>query len=258
YRARDEQLDEVVALKVMTVDGEEEARRFHREVRLARRITHANVARTHDIGEHEGLLFMTMELIDGEPLDALLAAGPLPASQAVEVALAVARGLGAAHEAGIVHRDLKPANVLLERSGRVVITDFGIAKSAVEPGQRTQAAMGTPHYMAPEQALGEAVSPATDVYAFGLLLFELLAGARPFRGDTPIAEMLARCRGEPPDPVALAAMSAPLADLIRRCLALIPAERPASAEALVAALANIRAGSAETVAVASISGLVTG
>ncbi|MEQ9324878.1 MAG: protein kinase [Polyangiaceae bacterium] len=228
YRVHDQRLGEDVALKLVSFDHELAAERFHREVKFARRITHPNVARTHDIGEHEGRSFLTMEYIAGRTLgDRMRESSPLPVEEAVGVSLAVAKGLSAAHGANVIHRDLKPANVMIEVTGRVVITDFGVARSLAEDltldGSHT---VGTPDYMAPEQVTGLDVSPASDVYALGLLLYEMLTAALPFEGATPMAAMVARCREAPRDPRRVGSVPDPLAELILACLRLPAAERP--------------------------------
>jgi serine/threonine protein kinase len=169
YRARDRELDELVAVKVLRRELVAEPgmmERFRREVKLARRVTHRNVARVFDIGEHAGEKFITMELIDGESLAARLTRdGALRIGDAVTIAMSIGDGLAAAHAAGVVHRDLKPDNVLLAEDGRVVVTDFGIARAIAAPGgsKRTVGMIvGTPEYMAPEQIEGGPVDARTD------------------------------------------------------------------------------------------------
>ena len=241
YEARDSLVGDVVALKTLELGedaGPDALERFSREVRLARRITHPHVARMHDLGTHQGQSFLTMEYVEGEDLRTLLLRErPLAPSRAVRVALAVCEGLAAAHAAGVVHRDLKPANVLVEKGGRVVLTDFGIARAvAGEAASRTMGTVGTPLYMAPEQVSGEPVDARADLYAVGLLLHEMLTGEVPFTGDTPWAAALARLRQPPPDLRQRPTIPPPLAELVHRCLARAPEERPASALELAAAL----------------------
>ena len=247
YRAHDVLVGDVVALKVLdatvTAAGDQ-IEWFRREVRLARRISHPNVARTHDMGEQGGSHYITMEFVEGTTLQALLR-GPgsddddgrrrgrrLGPALAIRVATAVAEGLAAAHAAGVVHRDLKPANVLVDRGGRVVLTDFGIARALSDEaaGARTQGVVGTPLYMAPEQLAGAPVDVRADLYALGLMLFEMLTGARPFAEDSPIAAALARLTRPAPDPRGLAPeLPAPLAELVLQCLSQKPDDRPADA-----------------------------
>ena len=225
YRVRDLELDELCALKMLRRDGPFTPRaleRFRREVKLARRVTHVNVARTFDIGEHEGEKFLTMELVEGEPLSALLAReGKLAPQRAAHIATAVCAGLGAAHAVGVVHRDLKPDNVMLERGGRVVIMDFGIAHARRDDVSRTLGgAVGTPAYMAPEQVSGEDVDGRADLYALGVMLFEMLTGKMPFAGDTPYSVASARLLAPPPDPRTVdPSLPEWLSGIVRRCLA---------------------------------------
>ncbi len=241
YQARDSLVGDVVALKTLELGkdaGPDAIERFTREVRLARRITHPHVARMHDLGTHEGQAFLTMEFVEGEDLRALLARErPLAASRAARITLAICEGLAAAHAAGVVHRDLKPANILVESGGRVVLTDFGIARAvAGEAASRTMGTVGTPMYMAPEQVSGEPVDARADLYAVGLLLYELLTGEVPFSGDTPWAAAMVRLRQPPPDLRQRATVPPPLAELVHRCLGRAPEDRPASALEVAGAL----------------------
>ncbi|MCS6901122.1 MAG: protein kinase [Myxococcales bacterium] len=248
YRALDTELDERVAFKVLR-DGSDPAQieRFRREVKLARKVTHPNVARTFDLGACSGFRFLTMELIEGVSL-ARRAPGTLSLSEALRICTDIARGLAAAHAAGVVHRDLKPDNVLLAGASpdaplsgteRVVITDFGIARATEREGadehpesQRSRdltlgGIVGTPAYMAPEQLVGETPDGRTDVYALGVLLFELLAGRLPFEGDSPINLAMARLAHEAPDIRSICSETpAPVADLIGAMLARERLKRP--------------------------------
>ncbi len=187
YRARDRELDELVALKVLRADlarDPELVARFRHEVKLARRVTHANVARTFELGQADGVMFCTMQLIDGESLLHRLARERrIPVAEAASIACALCEALIAAHAADVIHRDIKPANVLLAGDGRVVLADFGIA--AVRIASDADVA-GTPAYMAPEQVRGEPPTPGADVYAVGVLLHEMVTGRRAFAG-TPAA-----------------------------------------------------------------------
>lgn len=227
YRCRDELLDESVALKVLHVDpGAPEAERLRDEVRIARRITHVNVVRTHDIGVHDARVFMTMELVEGPSLQGLLATRRrLDVQEAVKLAIAISDGLAAAHAAGIIHRDLKPANVLMGRCGQAKLTDFGLAAAL---GTNESPAGGTPLYMSPEQVCGDPLDARSDLYALGLLLFELLAGAPPFARGTAVATMAARL-DEPTPRLAVEGIPAGLVDLVQSLLARAPADRPAEA-----------------------------
>ncbi|WP_375767485.1 protein kinase [Archangium gephyra] len=241
YRARDVLVGDVVALKTLELGkepGSDALERFRREVRLARRIAHPHVARMHDLGEHAGQNYLTMEYVEGQDLRSLLAReGPLAPVRAARIALDVCEGLAAAHAAGVVHRDLKPANVLVEKGGRVVLTDFGIARALVDEAARTtQGTAGTPMYMAPEQLSSGEVDARADLYAVGLMLYEMLTAAMPFSGDSPMAVAFARLRQPPPDPRAKTAVPDALAGLVLHCLAREPEERPASALQLAQAL----------------------
>jgi serine/threonine-protein kinase len=247
YRARDLELDEIVALKVLRrelLSAEGIVDRFRREAKLARRVTHRNVARVFDIGEHEGEKFLTMEFVEGESLAAAIAReGALSVTRAVEVASAIAAGLASAHAAGVVHRDLKPDNVLLASDGRVVLTDFGIARAiaGAGPAATMGGLVGTPAYMAPEQVEGRSdVDARADLYALGALMFELFTGHRAWPGDAIFVVAAARLTSPPPDPRARRPdLPAPAADLIVRCLARRPEDRPASAEEVASVLATI-------------------
>lgn len=247
YRARDEELDEVIALKMLLpefVDEPGMLERFRREVKLARRVTHTNVARVFDIGEHGSAKYLTMEYIEGETLNALAARlGPMPVVQVVEVALAICAGLSAAHAAGVVHRDLKPDNVMIAKDKRVVVMDFGIARARVEDASRTQvgAAIGTPAYMSPEQVQGlPDIDARADVYALGAMLYELLTGVQAWRGDSIVAVAAARLMQPPPDPcVKRPSLPVTVGEFIKRCMARERNDRFASADDVAAGLRSI-------------------
>jgi TolB-like protein/predicted Ser/Thr protein kinase len=244
YRARDLALDEIVALKVLRdeLSGDEAMlARFRQEVKLARKVTHANVARTFDIGEHGGRKFLTMELIDGVSLAESLRAEPrLPFPRVLAIASAICAGLGAAHDAGIVHRDLKPENILLARDGRVVITDFGIACATERSGAVTRAgaAVGTPAYMAPEQVEGARdIDAQADIYALGAILFELWTGAPAWRGDSVFVIAARRLTEPPPDPRVLRPDLPELAaQVTMRCMARAKRDRFGGAREVATAL----------------------
>jgi eukaryotic-like serine/threonine-protein kinase len=185
YHAHDRELDEPVALKIVHAEYADNAaflERFRHEVKLARRVTHVNVARTFEINSSGGVTYLTMELVDGESLLDRLLRGPVPTTEALAITRAMCAGLAAAHKADVVHRDIKPANILIAHDGRVVLADFGIAAIG---GTTDRSAVGTPVYMAPEQALGEEVTAASDIYSLGLVLYEMLVGHPPFSGTLP-------------------------------------------------------------------------
>ncbi|MBL9105874.1 MAG: protein kinase [Myxococcales bacterium] len=243
YRGHDRELDEVVAVKVLhaevaAVPGMLE--NFRGEVKLARRVTHRNVARTFEFGEHRGLRFLTMEFIRGEALTHLVRQGPLSLRRAAVIGAEICDALAAAHAAGIVHRDIKPDNVLLT-ADRVVVTDFGIARSSVDEPLRTGTPMGTPTYMAPEQVLGGPATAQTDLYALGATLFELLTGQPPWSGEGAYAVALRRLQEAPPDPRTLRPELPPsAAEVVLRCMAQAPEDRFASAQEVAALLRGLR------------------
>jgi eukaryotic-like serine/threonine-protein kinase len=247
YRARDHELEELVALKVLRKDLVSTPGildRFRREVKLARRVTHRNVARVFDIGEHHGDRFLTMELVDGESLGALVAReGALPLARVVELCSGICAGLTSAHAAGVVHRDLKPDNVLIASDGRVVLTDFGIARAFTDLGAGSTMGMlvGTPAYMAPEQVEGhQDIDARADIYAFGVVLYELLTGRRAWPGESPLAVAAARLMADPPDPRRVSpTISDAVSGLVLKCMARRRDDRFASVEAIVAALSTI-------------------
>ena len=240
YRANDLTLDQEMALKFLPPNMSSNPSmlaRFHGEVRIARQVSHPNVCRVYDIGEVDGQLFLSMEYVDGEDLGGLLRRiGRLPADKAVEFARKLCAGLAAAHEKGVIHRDLKPANIMIDGRGQVVIMDFGLAGVA-EQMVGAEINAGTPGYMAPEQLAGREVTVRSDIYALGLVLFEMFTGKRPFDGKT-LAEMIRlQEHSLPPSLVSVVKDLDPAVErVIQRCLAPDPRNRPASALAVAAAL----------------------
>ncbi|HXO30399.1 MAG TPA: serine/threonine-protein kinase, partial [Thermoanaerobaculia bacterium] len=231
YRAHDEQLDVDVALKVLRPEVAADPgfrERFRKELLLARQVSHRNAVRIHDLGVAGDLLFLTMDYVPGRSLRALLEEdGPLAPRQAVAIARQLAAALAAAHAEGVVHRDLKPANVLVDEGGRAFITDFGVARSMTAAGPtQIGAVVGTPDYLSPEQARGEPVDGRSDVYALGILLFEMLSGRLPFAGDSYAERLAQRIGGEARDLADLGiAAPARLRAVVRRCLQRKPARR---------------------------------
>jgi serine/threonine-protein kinase len=236
YRADDLKLGQPVALKFLPPDVDRDPARLtqlHTEVRMARQVSHPNVCRVYDIDEVEGHTFLSMEYVDGEDLASLLRRiGRFPEDRALEVARQVCAGLAAAHERGVVHRDFKPANVMLDGSGKVRITDFGLAGVA---GEALRA--GTPAYMAPEQLAGGDVTVKSDIYALGLVLYEIFTGQRALDAKN-LAELIRRReQAEIVTPSARVRDLSPDVDrAVMRCLAADPQARPASALSVAAAL----------------------
>jgi predicted Ser/Thr protein kinase len=240
YRATDLTLGQSVALKFLPEEASRDQRlleRFHGEVRIARQVSHPNVCRVYDIGEFAGTPFLSMEYVDGEDLASLLPRiGRLPADKAVETARKICAGLAAAHDRGIIHRDLKPANIMINKRGDVVIMDFGLAALA-SALSGPEVRNGTPAYMAPEQLKGTEVSERSDIYALGLVLYELFTGRRPYDGNT-LKKLL-----QQQEAAHLTSMTSIAADIdpavekvIRRCLHPDPAMRPGTAQQVAAAL----------------------
>jgi len=221
WRADDLVLETAVALKVIPAASPDARERIFTEVRLARQITHPSVIRVFDIGESKGVIFFSMELIIGEDLAALLRrVGRLPEEKVVEIGLQLCAGLAAAHAQGVLHRDLKPANVLIDNTGLVRISDFGIAIQRTDADRHSFT--GTPAYMAPEQRTpGMAVSERTDVYALGLVLYDLLVGSH-------VRQQMHRGSPVPPPSALLTNVDPALDRLLMSALAKDPAERPAS------------------------------
>ncbi len=246
YRAYDRVLEEEVALEA--VGAEDWARRFRSEIKLARKVTHANVCRIHDYGEEGNLRWLSMELVQGENLkQALARRGALPPDEAYDAVFQAAEGLTAIHAAGIVHRDLKTLNLMVDGTGRVRVMDFGIAKpagDAATAGGVTGYVLGSPEYMSPEQARGRAVDLRSDLYSLGIVIYELFTGALPFRADTPVSTLLLHLEAEPflDHP----ALPPALRLVLARCLAKQPAARFASARDLVQALESARRGEKTT------------
>ena len=248
YKAWDEQLDLAVALKVLRPDLARDARRlerFKQELVLARQVSHPNVVRTHDLGGDGEIVFLTMDFVPGRSLDEVLGEeGRLDPERAAGIARQIASALAAAHEAGVVHRDLKPGNVLVDGSGRAAITDFGIARSLAGAGPGPTlpgTVVGTLDYLSPEQARGGVVDGRSDLYALGILLYEMLTGKLPFAGGSDAEVLAQRLTGATRD-LRSAGVEVPraLAEIVRRLLQRDPERRYQSAREVLADLGRLR------------------
>jgi serine/threonine-protein kinase len=240
YRADDLKLGQTVALKFLPRAVERDGDRlalFLEEIRLARQISHPNVCRVYDVGEAEGLHFLSMEFIDGEDLSSLLRRiDRLPRDKAIQIARQLCAGLAAAHEQGVLHRDLKPSNVMIDGRGRARITDFGLARLAVEI-QGADARAGTPAFMAPEQIDGTGVTVKSDLYGLGMVLYELCTGQQAFKAASAAESARLKRESTPTSPSALIEGFDPAVErIILRCLERDPARRPATALGVAAAL----------------------
>jgi len=241
FKAHDCVLDETVAVKILRADAAaspDARRRFVSEIKLARKVRHDNVCGIHEYGDEQGLRYITMEFVEGVNLRKVLRKrGHLPQSEAFQIALQVARGLQAIHEAGIIHRDLKSTNVMLDAEGVVRVMDFGLAKQSGVDNTLLGAVMGTPEYMSPEQARGQRVDYRCDIYALGVVIYEVFAGVVPFRGDTPVGVIAQHLNDPPPlEGPAGAAIPGPLVPVLRKALAKDPADRYQTIEAMLKAL----------------------
>ncbi len=269
WRARDTRLDRFVAVKILPgglVDNPEALARFEREAKAVAALSHPNILAIHDFGRHEEVVYAVMELLEGETLGDRLATDTLSPRRAVEYGLQIAQALAAAHERGIVHRDLKPQNVFVTRDGQIKLLDFGLAKTlkrTLGAAGKEQAAagphptaprtltsaptgdhtipgviLGTVGYMSPEQVRGEDVDHRSDIFSFGAILYEMLAGRRAFQGDSDVETMIATLREEPPELPQAAGrpISRELAQLVAHCLEKSPEERFQSARDLAFAL----------------------
>jgi ABC-type branched-subunit amino acid transport system substrate-binding protein len=254
FQAEDSHLMRAVALKVMKRELAENPaarQRFLREARAMAAVRSEHIVTIHQVGEHNGLPFMAMELLPGSPLDGWMGRGRQPSlAQILDIGLQIAKGLDAAHRQELIHRDIKPANIWLEdATGRVKILDFGLARPTQEDAHLTQTGiiMGTPAYMAPEQAEGLAVDARCDLFSLGCVLYELAAGRPPFRGASALAVLKAAALHDP-DPVSKLNPAVPpaLESLINKLLAKKPSDRPASAREVIEALQDIAAARTST------------
>jgi serine/threonine-protein kinase len=254
YRAYDRILDDEIALKVLRPDAKAEdlAKRIRSEIKLARHIRHPNVCAIHDYGEDGQWRFISMELIEGHDLKQLIRdRGPFPIAEGCEIALQIAAGLAAVHKAGIIHRDLKAANIMLDASGTVRLMDFGIARR-VTPGTTASLTLsgqvvGSPEYMSPEQARGEALDVRSDIYSLGVVLYEVFGGKVPFQGDTPVATILKHLQEPPPlEPEQRGRIPEALCALLRKALAKSRDDRYSSVREMAAEIEDRRNEAART------------
>jgi tetratricopeptide (TPR) repeat protein/predicted Ser/Thr protein kinase len=254
YKARDTELDRLVALKLIRPElasNPEILRRFKQELILAREVTHRNVIRIFDLGQAKGIKFITMEFVEGRDLRAVLKdRGKIPPDETVQIIAQVCRALESAHAAGVVHRDLKPQNIMLDAKDRVYVMDFGIAHSLETPGMtQTGALMGTPEYMSPEQARGMQVDARSDLFALGIIFYEMLTGVSPYKADTAIATLLKRTqeRAQPPadvDPT----IPKNLSDVVMKCLEIDRDQRYSTAREILEDLGHEMPTSVRTIA----------
>lgn len=236
WRGLDMTLHRPVAVKLLAVEGDADlTERFHLEARAAARLNHPNLVAVYDFGDHDGRPYLVMELVEGRSLaEELAARGPLEPGWAADVALQTARGLAVAHQQAVVHRDIKPGNLMLATDGTVKIADFGIARliDEVSPAlTATGRVMGSSAYLAPERALGSPAQPASDVYSLGCVLYEMLTGQPPFRGNTAAAVAHLHVRADPSPPELLRPdLPVSLTDLLPRTLAKTPEARPTASQ----------------------------
>jgi hypothetical protein len=260
YRARDVALGRDVAIKVLPVAFSEDSdrlRRFKLEAQAAAALNHPNILTIYHVGEDNGAPYIVSELLEGESLRQRLQAGALPTRKAIDCAVQVARGLAAAHDKGIVHRDLKPENIFLSRDGRVKVLDFGLAKltrpeeSATDfdsptmtRGSEPGFALGTVGYMSPEQVRGQAAEPTSDLFSFGVILYEMLTGKRAFRGETAADTMSAILKEDPRELTETnRQIPSALERIVRHCLEKNPEERFQSARDVAFDLETLSSGS---------------
>lgn len=205
YRGQDRLLHRFVTIKILReqfASDQDFLTRFQKEAQAVARLSHPNVVSIYDVGQEDGIHYLIMEYVEGRSLKEVISErGQLPPREAVDIALQICDALEHAHENGIIHRDIKPHNILITRNGRVKVTDFGIAQAASEATMAYGGTMiGSVHYLAPEQARGGLTGPAADIYSFGIVLYEMLTGELPFKGETPVAVAIKHIQETPRPP----------------------------------------------------------
>ncbi|MFI5010438.1 MAG: protein kinase, partial [Solirubrobacterales bacterium] len=255
YLAEDQLLGRQVAVKVLQhrfAEDQEFVERFRREASSAAGLSHPNVVAIFDRGEWDGTYYIAMEYLPGRSLKAIVReGGPMDPASAIEIVIQILRAAKFAHRRGIIHRDLKPHNVILDEEGRAKVTDFGIARAGASDMTLTGSIMGTAQYLSPEQAQGKTVSETSDLYAVGIVLYELLTGRVPFDGDTAVSIALMQVSAQAPRPSALNPAVGPALDaVVVRALAKNPADRYGDADEFIAALEQARAGTSPLSALA--------
>lgn len=239
WRAMDRRLDRVVAVKVVRHEGAGDAgfaERFRAEARNCAGLQHPNIVTVHDFGEEDGGAYLVMELVEGQPLSAIIRErGPLGAGEVTAILVQAAMALQAAHDAGVVHRDVKPANIVVDGEGYARLADFGISRALGEaPLTMTGEVLGTAHYLSPEQVQGQPAGPASDVYSLAVVGYEMLTGSRPFEGESMVTTALAHV--SQPAPQLPGWVPDPLRTTVMAGLAKLPEQRPSSAEQFARAL----------------------
>jgi serine/threonine-protein kinase len=247
YRAEDIQLGRKVAVKVLHgqyAEDTEFVERFRREAKAAAQLQHPGIVAVYDTGSWDGTWYIAMELLEGLTLkEKIVAEGRIAPAEAIDLTEQILRAVRAAHRDGIIHRDLKPHNVILDEDGRPKVTDFGIARRGASDMTATGSILGTAHYIAPEQAQGEVITPRTDLYAVGVVLYEMLTGRTPFEGDSAVSIALAHVNNEPRSPRSIVPAVSPALDaVVLRALAKRPSDRFADADAFLAALSDAKRG----------------
>ncbi len=234
YRVRDKELERDVALKLIRseiADNATTLERFKREIHLSSSVTHRNVLRVFDLGESDGVKFLTMQYVEGEDLGAIFKREKkLPLPRVISIFRQICEGVAAAHEPGVIHRDLKPQNIMIDSSDRVYVTDFGLAKTAEQSGiTQTGSVIGTPFYMSPEQVKGAPIDQRSDIYSLGVILYQMATGQLPYTGSTPYEVMIQRVQ-RPPRPARELNPEIPLylTRILDRCMAIDPAVRYAT------------------------------